>query len=162
MSSINSFAKPITDFVAQKQREEVILNRLTWQRKSIVSVGTYEIPCAERLMEQTNQKVGIRYDSQAKRVIKSLLWPLFSLRNDLFTDGFIESNIGKWIRELVRADTTFLEIGCGDMSLHKYLVRVPLPAGYAEGREYKCCSGIGHGHSHMVRVGESYRINRDV
>lgn len=72
-------------------------------------------------MEQSNHKVGIRYDSQAKRVIKSLLWPLFSLHNNLFTGGFIKSNIGKWIRELVRADTTFLEIGCGDMSLRKYL-----------------------------------------
>ena len=97
------------------------MNRLAWQSKSIVSVDPYEIPCAEGLMEQANHKVGIRYDSQAKRVIKSLLWPLFSMRNDLFSGGFIRSNIGKWIRELVRADTTFLEIGCGDMSLRKYL-----------------------------------------
>ncbi len=97
------------------------MNRLAWQLKSFIPLYPYEIPCAESLMELVNHKVGIRYDSQTKQLVKSFLWPLFSMRNTLFCAGFIRSNMGKWISESIRADTIFLEIGCGDMSLRKHL-----------------------------------------
>lgn len=84
-------------------------------------MGPYTIPCAEELANQSDHNHGIRHDSPASRMIKSLAWPLFSLHNDLFTAGFIKATIGKQIRALVASDTIFLEVGCGDMSLRKYL-----------------------------------------
>ena len=43
------------------------------------------------------------------------------MRNDLFVDGFIEWTVGRWMSEFVNSDTTFLDIGCGDMSLSRYV-----------------------------------------
>lgn len=97
------------------------MNRLTWQTKASVSVGHYEFPCAEGLMDYPNNQAGIRRDSKTKLMVKSFFWPLFSLREDLLINGFIQRTVGEWIRKLVNQNIVFLEVGCGNMSLRKYL-----------------------------------------
>ena len=39
----------------------------------------------------------------------------------LITSGFIHRTIGKWIQENIDMNSTFLDIGCGDLALRKYL-----------------------------------------
>jgi ubiquinone/menaquinone biosynthesis C-methylase UbiE len=68
-----------------------------------------------------NQGSGIKSDSTSILKVKRMLWPLFKFRNDLMIDGFIEWEIGKLIKKVLKTDTVFLEIGCGDMSLRKYI-----------------------------------------
>jgi SAM-dependent methyltransferase len=50
-----------------------------------------------------------------------LYWKLRKLRDDFLVDGFIEREIGKLIREYSDEKAVFVEVGCGDMSLHRYL-----------------------------------------
>ena len=64
---------------------------------------------------------GIRKSSKSRTFLKKIFWPLIKLRADLLVDGYIERSIGKWIKELLGKETIFLEIGCGDMSLLKFL-----------------------------------------
>ncbi len=97
------------------------MSRLDWQTSRTVAVGPYQVPCAEDLPDQANHPGGIRRDSPVVRLVKTIVWPAVSLRDYLVIDGFIERTIGRWIRELARPETDFLEIGCGNMSLRKYL-----------------------------------------
>jgi len=97
------------------------MTRLVWTTTRFLRVGQYQIPYPENLSSQGRWKAGIRFDSEQSRFFSPILWPLVKLRDDLFVDGFVHWVSGRWVRDLVRFDTTFLEIGCGDMSLSKYL-----------------------------------------
>ena len=88
------------------------MNKLTWTTTNRILIGEHYIPCVENITDQANQKSGIRRDSKFKLVIKTILWPIVKLRDDLFIDGFIEWAIGRWIKELSNDNTTFLEVGC--------------------------------------------------
>lgn len=97
------------------------MSRLAWRKSQDITVGPYKIPCVEGLAKWSDQQYGIRYDSKAKRIIKSFLWPAYSLYTELLTVGFITRTIGNWIRESVDKETVFLEIGCGSMKLRRFL-----------------------------------------
>lgn len=96
------------------------MSRLRWATTRNVSIPGYSIPCSESLFAEVDQGA-IRRDSKSRLFLKSLLWPALKLRSDLLIDGFIESIVGGWISEYVTSDTTFLEVGCGDMSLRRFL-----------------------------------------
>ena len=97
------------------------MNKLNWTTTKKVSVGKYSIPCSEDLQDQINHVAGIRMGFKSKLILKTILWPAFKLKTDLFVDGFIERGIGRYIKELLTDDTVFLEVGCGDMSLRRFL-----------------------------------------
>ncbi|MFQ5977071.1 MAG: class I SAM-dependent methyltransferase [Candidatus Heimdallarchaeota archaeon] len=97
------------------------MNQLKWITERTIPVGNYAIPCSENLQDQSNHIAGIRRDLALRPRWKSKLSPLRKLKDDLFVGGFIKSNIGKWIKEFVDNRAIFLEVGCGDMSLAKYL-----------------------------------------
>lgn len=86
-----------------------------------VTVAGYVIPCATGLEEGFHQEVGIVGNSKRKLLLKRVLWPPLKLWADLFVDGFIERNVEKLIRKYARNDSVFLENGCGDMSLMRFL-----------------------------------------
>ncbi|OLE74415.1 hypothetical protein AUG19_08720 [archaeon 13_1_20CM_2_54_9] len=97
------------------------MDRLRWKIEGHVTVGTYSVPSVENASTGGVWLVGIRPDSARAARLKRLVWPLVKLRDDLLVDGFIEWVVGKWIRDAATAATTFLEIGCGDMSLSRFL-----------------------------------------
>jgi SAM-dependent methyltransferase len=97
------------------------MSRLNWRTSRTVAVGPHRVPCAEDLPDQANHPSGIRRDCPRMRLVKTIAWPGVSLRDYLLIDGFIERTIGGWVRELARPGTDFLEIGCGNMGLRKYL-----------------------------------------
>jgi len=103
------------------------MSRLVWKTSRFVEIGEYRIPCSENLHDQTNQVSGIIRESKSKLLIRRISWPLTKIQYDMFVDGFIEWTIGKWIKEYVRRDSVFLEVGCGDMRLARYL---PLGVAY--------------------------------
>ncbi len=96
------------------------MKRLNWTTTKKTCIGKYNIPCSEELVAQTNHVAGIRRDSKLKLILKTILWPALNLRNDLLVDGFIERNIGRWIKQLFTDDTVCLEVGSGDMSLRRF------------------------------------------
>lgn len=95
--------------------------KIDWATDGKVSIGPYQIPYAKQMEEQTNHEFGIRKDPALRMALKRILWPFVKFRNDLLVDGFFERTMGKWIKELATKDTTCLEVGCGDMSLRKYI-----------------------------------------
>jgi ubiquinone/menaquinone biosynthesis C-methylase UbiE len=97
------------------------MSKIEWQTKSSFVVGKHTIPCAPILPEGFHQGNGIKTNTQSKRIIKQLIWPFFKCYCDFFVDGFIEREVGKLIKRYMGKDTTFLEVGCGDMSLLQYL-----------------------------------------
>jgi SAM-dependent methyltransferase len=80
----------------------------------------YELPCSEDLKNQINQVAGVRSDS-AHFMVKKILWPMFHLKENFMCDGFIEWEVGRRIQKHLEPTTVFLEVGCGDMSLLRYL-----------------------------------------
>ncbi|UCC96026.1 MAG: class I SAM-dependent methyltransferase [Candidatus Omnitrophota bacterium] len=78
--------------------------------------------------------VEIMYDSkssflenyiQKKPIIGALLKniknSMIDARDYIFVDGFIEEEAGKLIRKYISKDTVFLEIGCGDLGIRRFL-----------------------------------------
>jgi ubiquinone/menaquinone biosynthesis C-methylase UbiE len=90
------------------------MNRLSWLTNEETQVGNHQIPCT--------REAEIRRDEPYK-VLKSALWPIVKLRNDLLINGFIQRDVGKWINELITKETVFLDVGCGDMGLRRFLPR---------------------------------------
>lgn len=99
------------------------MNRIDWETDSHEIVGRYQIPTVSNLTDGYNQGPGIKRNSKIRLLVKRAAWVLLKLRNDLMVDGFIEWEIGKLIRKYMTPNSVFLEIGCGDMSLKKYLPR---------------------------------------
>lgn len=97
------------------------INKLKWITTKKISVGKHLIPCTHELKSKINQKVGLKKDTKTKLISRAIFRPFRKIRDDLLVDGFIERILGKWIKELVKDDSVFLEIGCGDMSLRRFL-----------------------------------------
>ena len=97
------------------------MNRINWNTNHSVTVGGHHIPCMANIADGFNQGSGIKLDSTNILKVKRMLWPLFKFRNDMMIDGFIEWQVGKLIKKVLMDDSVFLEIGCGDMSLRKYI-----------------------------------------
>jgi len=92
-------------------------DKLHWKTDSGITIADYLIPSS--LPPAHN--ISIRKDTSIKSYVKKAAWPILNLRNSSLVDGFIEREIGKWISSLIKIDTVFLEVGCGDMSLRRYL-----------------------------------------
>jgi len=52
---------------------------------------------------------------------KPLIYRLVNLRNYLLVNGFIKTSLASLIDKYFKKGSSFLEIGCGDMSMKKYL-----------------------------------------
>jgi hypothetical protein len=97
------------------------MNKIDWQTKTYETVSEYQVPCALNLIDGYHQGAGIKRNAKTKFAFKSAIWPMYKLRNDLLIDGFIEWEAGRLIRKYITPNSVFLEVGCGDMSLRKYV-----------------------------------------
>jgi SAM-dependent methyltransferase len=97
------------------------MTRLNWQTPHKISVDSYDVTCSDELYEQAIVDTGIRRDSKIKHRVKTICWPILSLRNKLFVDGFVYRTIAAWAKDFINEETTYLEVGCGNMELHKML-----------------------------------------
>jgi len=97
------------------------MNKIEWQTNTYETVGEYQVPYVPNITGGYNQGSGIKRNSKSKLILKLTIWPILKLRNDLIVDGFIEREIGKLIKKYITKDTVFLEIGCGDMSLKRFI-----------------------------------------
>ncbi len=93
---------------------------IDWKTEEFVEVGEYRIPCSPGLLDQPNQAACVRNDASHYRA-KRALWFLAKAYQDLSCDGFIEWDIGRLMNGYIEPDTVLLDIGCGDMSLIKYV-----------------------------------------
>lgn len=97
------------------------MNRVKWITDKVITLDKYEIPVADNLTDQVNQQVGIYKDTKLIKIVKMFAWPLVNLKEFFLSDGFIEVEAGKWIKQYVTKDTVFLEVGCGSMNLKRFL-----------------------------------------
>lgn len=94
------------------------MNRLEWRVIRRICFCERAIPAGDEVGQHP-----IRHDNWLKLLMKRVAWYPFYLRNELLTDGFIIRHVGRWVRHMTNPDTIFLDIGCGDMMLNKYLPR---------------------------------------
>lgn len=97
------------------------MSRIEWTTTTFETVGPHRIPLVPDLADGYRQGAGIRRNAPLTLLLKAVLWPLLACRDGLMTDGFIERETGRLIARYLTADSVFLEIGCGDLSLRKYL-----------------------------------------
>ena len=97
------------------------MSKIEWQVDQFETVGQNRICRASELSDGYNQGSGVKRSSKLKLGIKRLVWPLLKLRDDLLVDGFIEREIARLIAQYNASDSVFFEVGCGDMSLSKYV-----------------------------------------
>lgn len=106
---------------------ESTMPKLQWATSRLVEVGPYKIPCVEDIDPQFgsqagwDQVAGIRTDNPRTRAIKGALWPAVQLRDAAIGNAYCHRTVGRWVCEFADDQTTFLEIGCGPLSLRKYL-----------------------------------------
>jgi len=101
---------------------------ISWTTEHRVAVGRYMVPCDSVLEEGYKQPKGIipcptNFVRKVFSPFLKLRRSLLRLRDFLLVDGFIEREAGRLIRKYVSNDSVFLEIGCGNMSLRRFLPR---------------------------------------
>jgi SAM-dependent methyltransferase len=97
------------------------MSKLNWINCKLVKIGKVNVFKADTLEDGYAQGSGIKINTSFLKFIKKIIWPLLKMHNDFFIDGFIEYEIGKIIKKYILHNTTFLEIGCGDMSLRRFI-----------------------------------------
>lgn len=97
------------------------MSKIAWQTDESISVGPYQIAMGADIVDGYRQGCGVKRNSPLKLRLKRALYPIVKLREDLLVDGFIERDVGRIIREHLTQDATVLEVGCGDMSLRRFL-----------------------------------------
>ena len=94
--------------------------KINWMTDNYETLGNYYV-CVNDLPNGFNQSKGIKRYSKSKLILLHVVWPLFKVYSDLLVDGFIERNVGRLIKKYIESNTVFVEIGCGDMSLRRYV-----------------------------------------
>ncbi|MBN1359630.1 MAG: class I SAM-dependent methyltransferase [Sedimentisphaerales bacterium] len=94
----------------------------------IIWTTEHQLPIAEQSMSSTIalaecdcERLGLKMDSRGRLVLKRFGWPLLKIRNDLLVDGFIKREVGGLLAQYLHEDTVLLDVGCGDMSLSRFL-----------------------------------------
>ena len=97
------------------------MEKIEWKTNNYKTIADHKIPCSSNLEDGFKQGSGIKPSSNLMLFFKQVFWPFLNFRNGLLIDGFIEREIGKYIKKYISTDSVFLEIGCGDMNLKKYV-----------------------------------------
>tara|TARA_B100000579_G_C22782672_1_gene830170 strand:+ start:171 stop:944 length:774 start_codon:yes stop_codon:yes gene_type:complete len=96
--------------------------KVHWKTNEFIVTLGKKLPIASNLPKGFNQATSIRENKPLIRQIKSFLWPLVKIKTNILTDGFLEDQIGKLILKYFNSRKhTFLEVGCGDMSIRDKL-----------------------------------------
>ncbi len=99
--------------------------KLDFKLNKTLKVRNFILPYDPKLPNLKNKVFdsAIIKDSRFKSIINTIIYPEVFLRNYLLVDGFIKREVGKLIKKYLRHNTVFLDIGCGDMSLVRFLPR---------------------------------------
>lgn len=105
-------------------------NRLAWRTSRTVTAAGVTLPVAEGLEIETRADAGrtqslpgIRPNTPRQMLVKRLAWPIQKFTDVFRGLPFTQRVMGKWIRRHAGAQTTFLEIGPGDMSMRRFVPR---------------------------------------
>lgn len=85
------------------------------------------MPCARGLdVSMTEgsyfgQKAGIRRDAPRRIALKKMMFPIHRAWMHAVGTAFITRTVAGMLRPRLRADSAFLEVGCGNMELRRYL-----------------------------------------
>lgn len=99
------------------------MTQIHWTVDAVLTLGPHSIPCATQSEDGQSQQDGVKRYTKRGLVLRRVLWPTYKLWLDLFVDGFIEWETGRLIRKYCTGDSVFLEVGCGDMSLRRFVPR---------------------------------------
>lgn len=111
---------PTSEPVAASHADRPV-GRLEWIDAEPMEVAGGTIRVARGLKDQSNHASGLRRDAGADPGPRKALLAALRLHNYLLVDGFIEREVGRLIRIHYRPGSAFLEVGCGDMALNRFL-----------------------------------------
>jgi SAM-dependent methyltransferase len=102
------------------------MSKLEFNKAGTLIINKYPVFYAENFSNEASGSIKrIPFISAFPKSIRSLieatLYEIISWRNYLLVDGFIEIEIKKLISKYLKNTDSFLEIGCGDMSVSNYL-----------------------------------------
>jgi len=95
------------------------LEKIKWITDDFITIENYKVLVSDNNLKFNNSC--LRKSTRINLLLKKLLWPFVKSFSFIFIDGFIKEQIGKWIKEVVNNNTVFLDIGCGNFGLHKYI-----------------------------------------
>lgn len=95
--------------------------KLNWKSNNYVTVDKQKIPLAYDSENFYNEKEVIRKNSKLIFFLKRMIWPISNFLSYYLIDGFIEKGIGVWIKSSISKESIFLDIGCGNFRLQKYI-----------------------------------------
>lgn len=99
--------------------------KLNFKLNKALKVKNFIIPYDPQLPNLKNKIFDstMRKGSKFKSIIKTIICQEVFLRNYLLVDGFIKREVGKLVKKFLIHNTVFLDIGCGDLSLVRFLPR---------------------------------------
>lgn len=92
------------------------MSRLEWKVSKYAFFKGAKIP-----MGQGVPRNPIRQYSPLMKRVMFLVKLLSYVHDYMFVSGFVHRTIGRWIRENADKNTTFLDVGCGDLALRNQL-----------------------------------------
>jgi SAM-dependent methyltransferase len=95
--------------------------KLAWKDVDVVPVGSGSVNISRDLAHQSNHTSGLRPDAGGASAGSRLFQRAMRLHNYLLVDGFIEREVDRLLAEHYRPGQTFLEVGCGDMTISRFL-----------------------------------------
>lgn len=95
------------------------LKKIKWITDDFIKIENYKVQVSDNNLNINNSS--LRKSTKINLILKKSLWPFVKSFSFTFIDGFIKEQIGKWIKEVVNNKSVFLDIGCGNFGLHKYL-----------------------------------------
>jgi SAM-dependent methyltransferase len=95
--------------------------RLAWHDVEGLPVGGGILQVAHGLKDQSNHVSGLRRDATSPAPGRGIFRAAMRLHNYLLVDGFIERTVGALMRKHFRGGDVFLEVGCGDMAMERFL-----------------------------------------
>lgn len=97
------------------------VGKIEWRAPLSIAIGDASLAVAQNRPAGGSGSNGLRSPSALGLIIKRLAWPLKKLHDDLLVDGYIEREIGALIHQYCRPAETYLDIGCGDMSVRRFV-----------------------------------------
>lgn len=92
---------------------------IEWHGRGIPYAKGLDVSMAED--SYFGQKAGVRRDSARRLAVKNLLFPVHRVWVHAAGTGFITRVVAGMLRRRIREESTFLEVGCGNMELRRYL-----------------------------------------
>lgn len=113
----NSVAKKTISAIAKRRSSD----KIKWNTKQAIKFKNIYVPVGSDVKNQINHDAGIKKSKYRNKIIRGFIFFMKKQKISLLTDGFIKRTIGMKIKKFSKSDSVFLDVGCGDMEMKKFI-----------------------------------------